>query len=462
LFVGAVALATAAAGIATLAPQVGTASSHREAPLIAGEPRLDNTDLYAFVSPDHPDSVTMIANYIPFQEPNGGPNFYNFAQNTAYDINIDSDGDALPDIIYRWSFTDNFRDKNTFLYNTGVVKNLTDETLNFVQTYNLDRITRDGKLNLVQNGIVAPSRVGNASMPEYEKLSDQAVVDAGAGIKTFAGQSDDPFFADLRVFDLLYGADLSEVGQNTLKGFNVNTLAIQVPKSAIAINGDATRNPVVGIWASTARSKTEVIGRNNVREQSDDLVQVSRLGMPLVNEVVIPVGKKDEFNASRPKDDAKFLSFVQDPEVPKLIEKIYMIPAPATPRADLVEVFLTGVCKACGGPIAVDLNSQLLNQDVDKNRFAASEQLRLNMSIPPAKAPNRLGVVGGDTAGFPNGRRLTDDVIDVTLQAAEGVLLPGAADAVKGLGDAVDANEQNFRHHFPYVSVSNVKAVNES
>jgi hypothetical protein len=184
--------------------------------------------------------------------------------------------------------------------------------------------------------------------------------------------------------------------------------------------------------------------------------------MPLVNEVVIPVGKKDEFNASRPKDDAKFLSFVQDPEVPKLIEKIYMIPAPATPRADLVEVFLTGVCKACGGPIAVDLNSQLLNQDVDKNRFAASEQLRLNMSIPPAKAPNRLGVVGGDTAGFPNGRRLTDDVIDVTLQAAEGVLLPGAADAVKGLGDAVDANEQNFRHHFPYVSVSNVKAVNES
>ncbi len=462
LFVGAVAIATAAAGIATLAPQTSNASSHREAPLVAGEPRLDNTDFYAFVSPDHPDTVTMIANYIPFQEPNGGPNFYNFAQNTAYDINIDSDGDAQPDIIYRWSFKDNFRDQNTFLYNTGVVNKLTDETLNFVQTYNLDRITRDGRLNLVRNGIVAPSRVGEASMPNYERLSDQAVVDVGAGIKAFAGQSDDPFFADLRVFDLLYGADLSEVGQNTLKGFNVNTLAIQVPKAAIAINGDPDRNPVVGMWASTARSKTEVIQRNNVREQSDDLVQVSRLGMPLVNEVVIPVGKKDEFNASRPKDDAKFLDFVQDPEVPKLIEKIYMIPAPATPRADLVEVFLTGVCKACGGPVAVDLNSQLLNQDVDKERFVPSEQLRLNMSIAPAKSPNRLGVLGGDTAGFPNGRRLTDDVIDVTLQAAEGALLAGAADAVKALGDAVDANEQDFRHHFPYVAVSNVKAVNES
>jgi len=446
LFVGAVAIATAAAGIATLAPQTSTASSHREAPLVAGEPRLDNSDFYAFVSPDNPDTVTMIANYIPFQEPNGGPNFYSFAQNTAYDINIDSDGDAQPDIIYRWSFKDNFRDQNTFLYNTGVVNKLTDETLNFVQTYNLDRITRDGRLNLVQNGIVAPSRVGEASMPNYERLSNQAVVNAGSGIKAFAGQSDDAFFADLRVFDLLYGADLSEVGQNTLKGYNVNTLALQVPKSDFALRGNAYRNPVVGIWTTTSRAG----------------VQVSRLGMPLVNEVVIPVGKKDEFNASRPKDDAKFLDFVQDPEVPKLIEKIYMIPAPATPRADLVEVFLTGVCKACGGPIAVDLNSQLLNQDVDRARFVPSEQLRLNMSIAPAKAPNRLGVLGGDTAGFPNGRRLTDDVIDVTLQAAEGALLAGAADAVKGLGDAVDANEQNFRNHFPYVAVSNVKAVNES
>jgi len=456
-----VAIATAAAGIATLAPNVSTASSHREAPLIAGEPRLDNTDLYAFVSPDRPDTVTFIANYIPFQEPNGGPNFYSFAQNTAYDINIDSDGDAQPDIIYRWSFKDTIRDQNTFLYNTGVVNNLTEETLNFVQTYTLDRITRDGRLTLVENGTVAPSRVGNASMPDYQKLSDQAVVDAGSGIRAFAGQSDDPFFADLRVFDLLYGADLSEVGQNTLRGFNVNTLALQVPKQALALQGDQHRNPVIGIWSSTARSKTEVIERNNVRNKSDDLVQVSRLGMPLVNEVVIPVGKKDEFNASRPKDDGKFLQFVQDPEVPKLVEKIYMIPAPDGPRDDLVEVFLTGVCKACG-PVAVDLNSQQLNQDADRGRFRPSEQLRLNMSIPPTAQPNRLGVVGGDLAGFPNGRRLTDDVIDVTLQAAEGVLLEGAGDAVKGLGDAVDANEQKFRGHFPYVAVSNVKAVNES
>jgi hypothetical protein len=413
------------------------------------------------VSPDHPDTVTFIANYIPFQEPNGGPNFYSFAENTAYDINVDSDGDAKADIIYRWSFQDVVRDENTFLYNTGVVNNLTDETLNFVQTYRLDRITRDGRLNLIEHGIVAPSRVGAASMPNYERLSNQAVIQAGSGIKAFAGQADDPFFADLRVFDLLYGADLSEVGQNTLKGYNVNTLALQVPKQALALNGDDKRNPVIGIWSSVGRTRTEVVGKNNVRERSEDLAQVSRLGMPLVNEVVIPVGKKDEFNGSKPADDAKFLPFVQDPEVPKLIEQIYLIPAPATPREDLIEVFLTGVCKACG-PVAVDLNSQQLNQDADAGAFQPSEQLRLNMSVPPTASPNRLGVLGGDLAGFPNGRRLTDDVIDITLQAAEGALLPDAAEAVKGLGDAVDANEQDFRGHFPYVAVANGKAVNES
>jgi hypothetical protein len=181
-----------------------------------------------------------------------------------------------------------------------------------------------------------------------------------------------------------------------------------------------------------------------------------------VNEVVIPVGKKDEFNGSRPKDDAKFLKFVTEPEVPKLIEQIYMIPAPQAPRNDLVEVFLTGVCKECGGPIQVDLNSQLLNKDVDKNRFAPSEQLRLNMSIAPSKKENRLGVLGGDLAGFPNGRRLGDDVIDVTLQAAEGALLPGAPDAVKKLGDAVDANEKRFLNQFPYIALPNGKSVNEN
>jgi hypothetical protein len=197
------------------------------------------------------------------------------------------------------------------------------------------------------------------------------------------------------------------------------------------------------------------------RSRNGDWAQVSRLGNPLVNEVVIPVGKKDEFNATQPKDDAKFLKFVQDPEVPKLVESIFWIPAPKGPRNDLVEVFLTGVAKATGLPIAVDLNSQLLNQDVYKNQFVPSEELRLNMSIPPTKSPNRLGVVGGDVQGFPNGRRLTDDVIDITLQAAEGVLLADHAKAIEGLGDAVDKNNVGFKDVFPYIALPNENAVNQ-
>jgi hypothetical protein len=412
----------------------------------------------------------MIANFQPFQEPNGGPNFYPFATRTAYDINIDSDGDARPDTIFRWSFNNLLRNKNTFLYNTGVVTSFNDPDLNFRQTFQLEQLVRSGSTYkrrlIVKDGKVAPSRVGEASMPEYGKLVREAVTKipgsrAGWDGAAFAGQSDDPFFLDLRVFDLLYGADLSEVKQDTLAGFNANALAIQVPKNVLALRNDDKRNPVVGIWASTERQRIQVVANNNKRRSGGGLAQVSRLGSPLVNEVVIPVGKKDEFNATRPQDDAKFAKFVTDPEVPKLIEGIYKIPAPKTPRKDLVQVFLTGVCKACG-PVQADLNSQLLNKDVNAKRFVASEQLRLNMSVPPTAKPNRLGVVGGDLAGFPNGRRLTDDVIDITLQAAEGILLPNPAAAVKGLGDGVDKNDGKFIDKFPYLALSNVKAVNQS
>ncbi|MFC3744044.1 DUF4331 domain-containing protein [Paractinoplanes deccanensis] len=458
---GVAAALTAAACVASLAPAISQASSHREAPLVAGEPQLDNTDVYAFVSPDSPSTVTMIANWVPFEEPNGGPNFYPFASDAAYDINIDNDGDARADLIYRWTFNDNYRSKNTFLYNTGVVTSLDDPDLNYLQTYKLEAITASGSTVLVNNGRVAPSRVGPASMPNYQQLADSAIVGLPGGGRTFAGQADDPFFLDLRIFDSFYGGDFSEVGQDTVRGYNTNTLAIQVPKSVLALKGDATRNPVVGVWSTTSRQRIEVVDTQNNRNRYGGWQQVSRLGMPLVNEVVIPVGRKDEFNATAPQNDAKFLPFVTNPEVPRRIQDIYKIPAPATPRQDLVEVFLTGVCKACG-PVAVDLNSQRLNKDVDPAKFVPSEQLRLNMSIAPAATPNRLGVLGGDNAGFPNGRRLADDVTDVTLRVAEGVLLPNHPAAVDGLGDAVDANALPFRQRFPYVALPNVVAVNQN
>jgi hypothetical protein len=457
-----VAAAVAAIAVAGLAATgstgVAVASSHREAPLIAGEPQLDNTDLYAFVSPDKPSSVNLIANWIPFEEPNGGPNFYSFATNTAYDINIDNNGDAKPDITYRWTFTNHYRNKNTFLYNTGQVTSLNDPDLNFYQRYTLRRITHYGSRTLLRNAPVAPSDVGHASMPDYAALSDAAIRPFGPG-RSFAGQADDPFFLDLRVFDLLYGTNMSETGHDTLSGYNVNTLALQVPKSDLALRGNATRNPVVGIWTTTSRPRVKLYGNDGSQSSSGSLAQVSRLGMPLVNEVVVPVGKKDRFNASRPANDTQFLPKVTNPEVPQLIQKIYHIPAPATPRKDLVEVFLTGVCKACG-PVAADLNSQQLNKDVNASRFQPAEELRLNMAVAPSASPNRLGVVGGDLAGFPNGRRLADDVVDVTLQAAEGVLLPGHPAAVDSLGDGVNANDLPFRDSFPYVALPHDTAVN--
>ena len=426
--------------------------------MIAGEPQVDNTDLYAFVSPDKRDSVNLIANWIPFEEPNGGPNFYPFATNTAYDINIDNNGDARPDIVYRWTFTNHYKNKNTFLYNTGQVTSLSDPDLNFTQQYTLQKITPYGSQTLLRNAPVAPSDVGPASMPNYAALSNAAVTPFGHS-KSFAGQADDPFFLDLRVFDLLYGANLSEVGHDTLSGYNVNTLALQIPKSDLALHGNATRNPVIGIWTTTSRPRVTLYGNDGSQSSGGGLVQVSRLGMPLVNEVVVPVGKKDAFNASKPVNDAQFLPKITNPEVPQLIKAIYGIPAPATPRKDLVEVFLTGVCKACG-PVAADLNSQLLNKDVNARAFRPAEELRLNMAIAPSASPNRLGVVGGDLAGFPNGRRLSDDVVDVTLQAAEGVLLPGHPAAINGLGDGVNANDLPFRSSFPYVALPHDKSVN--
>lgn len=406
----------AAAGAAGLSPNGAAASSHREAPLISGAPQYDNTDTYAFVSPDDPDSVTLVANWIPFEEPAGGPNFYPFAEDAYYDINIDNDGDAVADIVYRWTFKTKVRNGDTFLYNTGVVNTLNDPDLNVRQTYRLQRIENGKARQVLNEAPVAPSYVGAASMPDYETLSDEAVVPIANGT-AWAGQADDPFFLDLRVFDLLYGGDLSEVGDDTLAGFGVNSLALQIDKDDLTAGAD----PVIGVWSTTSR-----------RGAKGKYRQVSRLGMPLVNEVVIPIKDKDRFNASRPADDTQFLDYVTDPELPRLIESVYGIPAPATPRNDLVQVFLTGVPG--------------LNQPVG---VTPSEQLRLNTSIAPAADPKRLGVLEGDTAGFPNGRRLTDDVIDIALQVVEGELVGSPND----LGDAVNTNDKEFRSSFPYLAL---------
>ena len=456
-----IALASALAG---LGPQSSVASSHREAPLIAADPAADNTDLYAFVSPERPGYVTLIANWIPFEEPNGGPNFYPFATDAAYNVNVDSDGDAKADAVFRWTFTNiDRRGGSTFLYNNGPVTSFDDENLLFKQTYTLQTSFHGGPFKTRITGApVAPSRIGAASMPDYKKLRDQATVGLPGGWKLFAGQADDPFFLDLRVFDLLYGGDLSETGQDTLAGYNVNSLAIQVPFKDVALGGDAKRNPVIGVWTTTDRNRVRVTGQTDPGLRGDR-VQVSRLGNPLVNEVVVPAGLKDAFNAISPDKDAGIPAVVKrvtDPELPKLISGIYGVPAPATPRNDLVEIFLTGITTKAGGPIKADLNSQLNNQDVNPKRFRPSEMLRLNLGVPVTAKPNRLGVLAGDLQGFPNGRRLTDDAVDISVQAVEGAAQTGKLVDALATGDKVDTNDNAFGGTFPYLALPNQGAVN--
>ncbi|MDG4865568.1 DUF4331 domain-containing protein, partial [Streptomyces sp. T-3] len=413
----------AAAGTAALEPGAAGASSHREAPLISGQPQYDNTDVYAFVSPDRPDTTTLVANWIPFEEPAGGPNFYLFPEDAQYDIHVDSDGDAQGDLLYRWTFDTKTKNGDTFLYNTGPVTSLDDPDLNVTQTYDIDVLKLDNQkvvstTKLADDLPIAPSNVGKASMRDYKKLRDQAVRKVGGGSTSYVGQADDPFFLDLRVFDLLYGGDLSEVGRDTLKGYNVNTVALQIPTAQIR---QSAKQPVVSVWSTTQR-----------KSASGKWTQVSRLGMPLVNEVVVPMKDKDRFNASSPWNDADFLPYVTKPELPRLIEAIYKIKAPAEPRNDLVSVFLTGV--------------KGLNQPPN---VRPAEALRLNTSIPPTSSPKRLGVLDGDKAGYPNGRRLADDVVDISLQVVEGELTGAKND----LGDAVDANDVAFGKSFPYVAL---------
>ena len=501
--------ATAASSAALLAPGSSTASSHREAPYTLSDPQADNTDTYAFVSPDNANTVTLVANFQGFQEPAQGPNFYPWDDKARYEIHIDNNGDALPDITYRWQFKDidqrgtaeRGAQDGTFLLNDGPVNSFDDPTLKFKQSYTLQGIryteatattprTEQAPINLVVDGKAAPPNVGRASTPKYANLRNEAIVPTqgpAAGGKAFAGPSDDPFFLDLRIFDLLYGADLSETGFDGLSGYNVNTVALQVPKSLVVANNDPAKNPVIGVWSTTSRQKNRVLLDTNaapmtsVDQDSDTVqpngpyVQVSRLGNPLVNEAVVPANLKDFFNRTTPDKDAVFLPKVQDPEVPILVESIYKIPNPrkldnpaAKQRNDLTAAFLTGFSKDVfegktfgglgKGVLNADLNSLDINE-VSPNP-APAEYLRLNVNVPPAKPGdktfNRLGAVGGDLSGFPNGRRLQDDVVDIALQVLEGVLVrPAGAtkNAVAGLGDGVNRSDVALSSTFPYVGL---------
>ena len=438
-------LAAVALGGLVLAGPGGAvgASSHREAPLISQDPVADLTDLYAFVSPDRPDSLTFVMNAIPFEDPAGGPNFFRFGDDVLYKFNLDTNGDSNRDFEYQFRFTTKVANPNTFLYNTNQVTSINDPDLNVKQMYSVTEVDFRGggypkTRTLGQNLPVTPANVGARSTPDYEaNLGSAGVRDIGNGIKTFAGPRDDPFFADLgAIFDLgglrpFNSAHLVPLptapGRDDVAGKNVHTIALQVPKARV-VGAD----PVVGVYATTERRFIKVLSDQGAPFQIGPWIQVSRLGNPLVNEVVVPIGTKDRFNGSSPTQDAQYLPAVLKPELGALIPVLY--PGVKTPtevnaglgtggREDLATIFLTGI-PGVNKPINVK----------------PAEMLRLNTTTASA---------------FPNGRFLTDDVIDTEIRAVAGAtpFTPEFNVAPNNLlGDGVDANDKPFSGSFPYVA----------
>jgi hypothetical protein len=447
---------------AALAVSLSFGSSHREAPLTALDPTADDTDIYAFVAPEATDKLTVIANWIPFEDPAGGPNFYRFDDRAHYYINIDNTGDGKYDIRYQFAFKTHVLNKNSFLYALPGVSSIRDPKLNVQQTY---QITREKLKNgkpvsekvIARNLPVAPNNVGPKTIPNYTAVADQAIQPLPGGGKVFAGQRDDPFFVDLgTTFDainLRMGTGNAGGGKDDLAGYGVHSIALQVPKSDVTVDGKPVTSPtgsnaVVGVWTSTERPKVQVEGAGNAfaakkkhkkhGKKTDDsgFVQVSRLGNPLINEVVIPLGQKDHFNATQPSDDAKLYGqFVVKPELAHVLNLLFHVNAPETNRTDIVQALLTGL------PGKTQIGTHPVPADT----------LKINLGVPPTANPNRLGVLGGDLQGFPDGRRLADDVTDISLRVVAG--------ALKGnnvpLGDGVDANDKPFLTTFPYVTAPN-------
>jgi hypothetical protein len=442
-------------------------SSHREAPETSKDPVADNTDVYAFVSPDAPDTVTIIANFIPFQSPYGGPNFYEFGEDVVYDINITNQGKGHRDIIYRFTFSTQIRNPNTFLYNTGPITSITDKTWNRPQYYSVSRQVGSGPIRTLASGLtVPPVNVGVRSTPNYAKFTGQAVHDIGNGRKVFAGQRADAFFVDLgSIFDLgalrpfehlhlIPSADA--MGVNSLQSYNVHTIAIQVPKTDVTYRRHKPTNimaaeSVIGVYASAVRKRGRVFDDATGDYKSyGSWMQVSRLGNPLFNEVIVPMAKKDLWNHSYPYADKAFARYVTKPELAGLLPVLYpnvfpKLAAYKKPRADLSAILLTGI------PAGVIKGFQNTTGPV------LSDFLRLNLAVPPAAKPSEFGILGGDLAGFPNGRRLADNIVAIELRAIAGATIPlvdksfTPDDAAAQLTDGTKNTNSPLLAHFPYL-----------
>jgi Domain of unknown function (DUF4331) len=447
------------------------ASSHREAPITALDRTADVTDWYAFVSYDHPDRVTMILNVDPFLEPSNGPNYFPFDPNVLYEMKIDNNRDGVEDITFQIRFKTEIRQPGVFTGYVGGIAGIPpitaldgsgSEGLSLRQTYTVTMI-RNGIASDVTAGrklIAVPSNVGPRTMPDYASLFNQGIYDLGKGIRVFAGTVDDPFFIDLgAAFDSLNfrmgvggvlspavdADDIHNYAPDAVAGFNVNSIVLEVPTTMLTVDGKlhgaGDKEAVIGTYGSTSRQRLTVRRSPNPLMSSGAFQQVQREGNSLINELIIGTGSKDRFSMDDPKNDGQFANYFLDPLLAHIFASIG-IPVPSAPRTDLLPLvqYMAPICPGCGpkdaGPIA--------------------DLLRLNTGIAPTPVAKqkRLGFLAGDVAGYPNGRRLIDDVVDISARAVAGILLDPTRFGTP-IGDGVQLNTEGYGTTFPYVLPAN-------
>jgi hypothetical protein len=480
-----------------IAPPGGFAPSHREAPITALDHTADITDFYAFVSYDHPDRVTFVLNVDPFLEPSNGPNYFPFDPAVLYEVKVDNDYDASPDVTFRFRFQTEIRAPKLFTGFAGagaginapgnspapvppgtpiVPRAITSldgpgsAGLSLRQTYTVQMV-RDGRIFdlKAENGsdlFAVPTNVGPRTMPNYEDLAEQGIYalrgNGGASdIRVFAGTAADPFFIDLgAAFDtfnfrntgsgvpgVLTAAqdadDHLNVAPNAVSGFNVNSIVIEVPIRLLTSDGRVHRatstKATIGAWATTSRHQLTIRRSPLPETDAGTYRQVQRFGNALINELIIGTGYKDRWSMDKPRNDAQFASFDLDPNIARIFNAAYGINIPPPPRTDLLPLVTYAPPIAAPGTPAGPI----------------ADLMRLNTGVPPTPYPNRsrLGLIGGDSAGYPNGRRLTDDVVDISARVVGGGILNPKFNVFPNnrIGDGVAATDVPTQEKFPYV-----------
>ena len=446
------------------------AASHREAPITALDQKADITDWYTFVSPENPDKVIMILNVDPFLEPSNGPNYFPFDPGILYEMKVDNNRDGVEDITFQFRFQTEIQSPGIF---TGFVGNLAgippitalsgpgSEGLNLRQTYTVTMVTGNKRVDLTngQTLYAVPTNVGSRTMPYYSVLRGQGIYTLSNGARVFAGTVADPFFIDLgAAFDSLHfrqaagggvlsaavdSDDHNNYAPNALAGFNVNSIVIEVPITMLTSDGRfhaaGDKQAVIGTYGTTSRRRIRVLQGDGSEENGvGRWAQVQRMGNPLINELIIGTGAKDRFSMDDPENDSQFANYFLNPLLAQIFSSIG-IPVPPAPRKDLLPLvqYMAPICPGCtasdAGPVA--------------------DLLRLNTGIPPTPADmvRRLGFVAGDMAGFPNGRRPVDDVVDIAARAVGGILVDATKYGTR-IGDGVNVAASPQPAVFPFVA----------